>query len=331
MERIIDNLPVTCIISLNPETRQTDFINLNAGKAVDASHMLNLQTDAGITFNPVVSRLAREIAQLLRDDFRSHVNNLVDVYGTGKATFTLKNVANPHKSEQVLSLYGTAMICEAYGKDAQWGADRIIEAWVTLSEMNAELVGLGGVLCPPPLSGKKSAAYMIIGMGNALAYRQLLLKQDKPTDADLEIFSKSADTVFGDVTELLNSEHKREVIGDFISALCEDMQEEEQDFGWHDGIPIPFGILFSMASIGRSALPKAAKAKRGRKAKAVPVEVEDVEPSEVIEFQGEESDTDPAYAVLENGGTVEDALDEPTSVSPPFDVNDEMDDEDPFV
>lgn len=296
-ERIIDNLPVTMMVNLEAENRVHDFLKYNAGREVNATHMLNLKIDTGDIGDPEVHEMARSMANELNEHINSHLNNSIDILGGGSAPLTLKVAINSHKSEQPMSLYGTALICRQYEKDVDWGVSQVVEAWQILSEMNPELVKAGGSLCPPP-AGKKRPANMIIGMANALAYRLFLLKEEKCSDEEVGLFSAAASTVFGGVDNLGNSETQRILLGNFVDELLTDVRDEAETgerelfTGFHDGLPISLGQLFSMAAFGRESLPKPLKTKKTKEVKKLVI-IESTGPIEIesLDTQGSESDT----------------------------------------
>ncbi len=295
--RLIDNLPVTCMIMLDPEKRKENFVNLNKGKPVNKTHLLNLMVDSKLVLRGNVDATlvasAREIAQALQKNGDSHLNNLINLSGYGGASIPLASIASYHKSEQPKSLYGTALICRDFGKDVQWGVDRLVEAWGLLRDQCADLIEAGNVLCPPP-DGKNAGAALVVGLGNLLAYRLKLLDQEESTDVDVEMFINAAREALS-VGDDNTVSQMRTLLGNFAAEFLKDLAElSEEDalpIGFHDGLPIALSKMFSAKAYGREELPKEKKAKKPRKAVATPKEEEVPETTNDVETSTDDSDT----------------------------------------
>lgn len=292
--RLVDQLPIEVKIMLDPENRTKDFINLNKGKPVNTTHIRRLLIDIGKTSNPTMSKFSKDLAEHLQKDSDSHLNNVINMFGRGSGGVDFAAITSEHASEKAMSLYGASMIADAYQKDVKWIAGRIIEAWLILSEEAPELVEPGAILCPPP-NGKRIPAKMIVGLGNAIAYRLMLTGEEKISDPEIDRFVAAARRVFGDLGDLGDAPNQRTLLGDFIVDFYEDLNDIELDTEWHCGIPISMGKMFSMRAFGREALPKPLKEKKKSVKKMVVVESLATPDSTEIAVNQVDVDTDPAF------------------------------------
>lgn len=299
-QKLIDNLPITCIVHLNAASRKIDFLNSNKNKPINKTHMLNLMVDSKAIEkgDPALVENARNIARLLQAEVNSHVYNQIGMSGYSKAAINLSSLTSSHASEQASSLYGLAKVAREYEKDNDWAVQRVVDAWQILQDATPELLETGKVLAPPP-NGKVLGASLIVGLSVLLAYRQKLLEQDKPTDNDIELFVTAARAVF-DISDEVTIKEKRSLLGDFAELFFADLAErEDTPVGYHDGLPIPLSRVFSGPSYGRESLPKEKAPKKGRgrpkkvkeAAPAVPDKDGEVESSE------SPSDTDEEFEI----------------------------------
>src|ERR1700679_165605 len=68
-------LPFTCTLYLDGDVRR-DFVNFQAGRTLDASHMFSLRVQEQINVDPDF-RTAFELAKLLHEESESPFHNLI--------------------------------------------------------------------------------------------------------------------------------------------------------------------------------------------------------------------------------------------------------------
>jgi hypothetical protein len=303
MQRKIDNLPITCIVHLNPNKTKLNFINLNDKFNVDAGQMLTMKISNGAVKSNQKEfySLALDIARLLHTASNSHLYRLIKFDTQSGGSLPFKSISQSGKSDLSTSLYGMAMICKDYGKDAEWGANQILFAYETLLSDAPELIKKGMVLAPEP-DGTMGGSTLIVGLGNMLAYRMKLLGREIPLKADNDQFIKAVREVFtGEVVDgNFSTQRKRMFMGEFTRALFADLVEAEDTLiGAHEGIPIVLCNLLGTSTFNVSKFEKP-KGKRGRKPKVVaPVKEEPSEPPAKLDVPVEETtldvDTDPEW------------------------------------
>jgi hypothetical protein len=325
--RKVDNLPITCIIHIDPTKTKRNFINLQDTFKVDNGQLLTMKiTNGEVQKNQAAPyKMALEIATTLHTTSSSHLYRLVKFDTQSGGSIPFKTVAQAGKSDLATSLYGTALIAGDYKKDADWAAGMILAAYESLLKDAPELLKKGLVLAPEP-DGTVGGSTMIIGLGNMLAARMKMLNREVLTDADDKWFVKCTKAVFAgeDVGGNFSSQRKRSLMKAFTDEYFRDLIEDEESVvGSHEGVPISLCLLLGTSAFNVTKIAKP-KAKRGRKPKEAPSVEPETTPSEPLIEEAEsqkvvQSDTDPEW--------VDDEDEDNSPDAPPWI---EEDDEDPF-
>lgn len=255
MVRQLNELPIPVVIHLDGQP-QVDFINLQAGKPVEASHLLSLRVQQkmlpGKDMDAVT--LAQQVAKALNADPASPFHKFVKFDARGCGPLPVTTLCARSASELGSSLVGLAKVGLAMGvKDAKALAGYVVAAWKAVSQAPG-LVGEGFPLCPPP-DGTRGGATLVVGLGIALAYRLKAEGRTAPEPEDLDALLEAALGAF--MTPLngsLNASEKRGMLRAFAAELlgaCGPL---------HGGVPSELQRLLAPSAYGNPPLPKAAKA-----------------------------------------------------------------------
>lgn len=269
----VDNIYIPFALNLNGNTRQ-DFVNYQEGKPVSKDHMLSMKIASHLLDDnsfPVFN-VAKEIAFALHTNSDSFCHHLIQFDSSGaKLPLSFNSLAS--KKDSGLTLYGTSLLTQKAKKDSAWAANLIVEAYETLSGNvdTATLLDQGNILSPIP-DGTKAGTSLLIGVGNMLIARMWLAKRENPTQEDLDLLVVCADENLREPTRgNTSADRKREIFHNFVEAyfydLLEAKHEDDMDnIGGHEGVPVPLVNLLGPGTFGVSKLPtvNAAGKKRGR-------------------------------------------------------------------
>jgi hypothetical protein len=277
LERV-DALPITTTVLLDGDP-QTDFLNLQKGKAVDAAHMFSLKVSRNTDpadKNAAALKLAFNVAKLL------HTNKDCDFYkqvrfdSKGFAPYPVSSLCSKGSSDLGTSLLGLARVGLARGKagSPEWLAYAVVGSAKALHESAPELLGPDRVLTPPP-DGTRGAASLLIGLGVAMAYRMSLEDSALPTPRDLaQLVAAARKTLDREVKGNFSGPAKRGLFGSFVCDFFRDL-----DVPKHEGIPLGLISILSASAFGVSPLPKPAK-KGGMTVPEAPHDAEEAPPSD---------------------------------------------------
>src|SRR5579883_3385856 len=162
----VDRQPVTVVVHLNGDTQQ-DFVRLQAGRAVDAAHMLSMRVRHGLLggARQGPAEAAVEAARALNDTNGSPFQKQVRFDSCGLYPIPITTLCAAGSSDQATSLVGLAKVCK--GLPAAKMAAFVTEVVRALREDAPELVAGGMPLTPPP-DGTKGSATMLIGVATCV-------------------------------------------------------------------------------------------------------------------------------------------------------------------
>jgi hypothetical protein len=251
------NVPITTIIFLDNRNKE-NFLNAQKGRTVDKAHMLSLQVGAELTNSKIgpFLRTALEIAKILNEDEKSPFHRFVQFDSRkGIGLLPISTLSAKGGSDLGTSLVGTAKIVQAAGKDAQWGAQAIIDAFQAINSKAKHLLEVGRPLTPPP-GGSRGSATMWIGLGNLLAYRKSLpnpVPDEEITESLVEAIKKICDHP---IRGNFSGPKKRELLGEIAYSF----------FGEVNNVPfyndeIPQGLV-DILSYSTFSLKKPKKVKK---------------------------------------------------------------------
>lgn len=268
----VDAAPVTALVLLDGNTK-VDFLNLQLGRSVDATHLLSLRVHARLLGDREQAgmRAALEAAKVLDKHQQSPFFKLVrlDSKGGGAAVAGLpfSTLAARGASDLATSLFGLAKAAAA-GTDPVKLAGLVVAAYQAVRAEAPALLQEGHPLTPPAEHGTKGAATMLVGLGVGLAYRLRALGRDLPEDDDLDRLVKAARRTLGrPVQGNFSGPVKRAYMGEFAAEFLADLPEPK-----HEGVPV--GLLQAL-SCSAFAVEKLPAGKKGPKPAPAPAGPED--------------------------------------------------------
>lgn len=302
LQRLVDNLPWPVVVSLNPEKRKTDFLNLNNGFSVSRAHMLQLAMDTNTVDQKYAKyfKTARTIALSLNDDVESPLCDLIQFDQTStlpplNASVLMTN----RKTDQIMSFFGSARIIEIFSKDDKWFTDLFKQSYDIIID-NSSAGNTGMLLAlPDDNSGKyKAGASFLIGIVNQLAYYMFLKKTDVLNPVGKKAFIKAISVFDEEVAGDTSSKRRATLMREFAQSLFEEIVEDENGkIAGHFGIPYPLVVFFSPGSFGVDSpgKPVSVRVKKPRKKKASVPKVDTKETVVAEPTVTVDSDTDPEW------------------------------------
>lgn len=272
LQRLIDNLPWPVVISLNPEKRKTDFLNLNNGFAVSRAHMLQLSIDTNTVDHKYAKyfQAARAIALSLNDDKESPLCDLIQFDQTSiLSPLNAAVLMTNRKTDQIMSFFGSTRILEIFDKDDRWFIDLFKQCYDIIVD-NSSAGNTGMLLAlPDDNSGKyKAGASFLIGIVNQLAYYMFLKKTDVLSPVGKKAFIKAVSVFEEEVAGDTSSKRRAILMREFAQSLFEEIVEDPNGkIAGHFGIPYPLITFFSPGSFGVDSPGKPVKAKTNKSRK----------------------------------------------------------------
>jgi hypothetical protein len=253
------NLPVTVVVYFDGDPA-IDFVNLQKGKPVDASHLKSLALLTGLDKDPA-SKLAHETARVLNRDNRSPFREHVRFDSRGCKALPISSLTATGASDLATSLLGLARVGKAHNKDAKFLAAALTDAFQALEDKSTALpegegiLEEGKLLTPVKNQGKKGSSTLLTGVGLCLAYRLVALSKDAADEVDLRRLVDAAEhTLNGTVEGNLSGPGKRELMRKFAREYFADLPGDR-----HQGVPVDLLRLLSCSAFGVDRLPKPPK------------------------------------------------------------------------
>ena len=240
-----------------------DFVRLQQGRAVDASHLLALRVRHKLLKDAAV-QAALEVARLLHTQEGSPVRQLVRLDSRGGLPLPVSALCSRGASDIGTSLVGLARVSQTaeQGKEPAWLASVVTAAFQALKKDAPALLDCGKVVTPMANNGTKGAATMLIGIGTVLAYRMSVLGHATPTEDDLSRLVQSAKATLDEaVSGNLSGPRKRELLGRFAKEFLADVAGDK-----HRDLPVGLLRVLSASAFGVAPLPKEKKPKAAKKA-----------------------------------------------------------------
>ena len=247
------NLPISITVYFDGST-QRDFINLQAGKAVDKAHMLSLEISQKLVNEPE-RKLAFDIARYLAKQ-PGPLTNLVRFGSGGSAPIPFTTLCSKTKSDLGTSLVGLARIGLAFKEtDPAKLGGFVLDAYKAL-ENHPNLIEGGKVLAPIAHGGTKGTSTMLLGVGTLLAYRRLA-SNDEQEEQLTRLVHAAVETLDEKVSGNLSGPRKRSLMGRFARVYLEGL-----DKGMHDGLPIELLQTLSTSTFDAESLPRVRKPRK---------------------------------------------------------------------
>lgn len=257
----IDKLPIECLVTLDRNHVRQDFINYQAGCAVDAAHMTSLKIAQGLlpTDKNGLLPIALDMAKRLYNNSASHLYKLVKFDSQSQAPLGIHTLLSMSSSDLVCSLYGTALIMEHTKQTADFVEEIFCEVYEELKRSLSNLFKPGKFLCQPP-EGTRGAASLLIGVVNQVLFRLYLLEHSELLNGDLvDIVNAATEALSENVAGNFSASKKRELMQGFGDYFFEKMLENSETIGSHGGLPIPLLLVLSTSAFGVEKLPRPEK------------------------------------------------------------------------
>jgi hypothetical protein len=300
-------LPVTVTIYFDGEPAQ-DFVRLQQGRAVDATHMLGIRIQHQMLEQPAL-RLSFDAAKVLHTQDGSPFQNSVRFDSRGKLPLPFSTLCSAGSSDIGTSLVGLARVGlsdKGSPKDAAWLANVVVSAFKSLRTAAPAALEYGRVLTTLSNNGTKGSVTMMVGVGVCLAYRIIALGHESPTEDDLSRLVSAVKYALNETVDgNFSSPVKRKLLGIFAKKFFSDMPGDK-----HDDLPVALLRTLSASAFGVGPLPKEKKepkpAKSGRKKKdPVPAPTPAPAPAEVVVTNEPVVVTPPAEPVVLDGKPVD--------------------------
>jgi hypothetical protein len=240
---------ITFPVYLDHQYTYADFLNLQYGRPVDASHMLSMQLahDKVDEKKKPYLMLAKETAKLVDDNESSPFSGKIKFDSSDDAPLALKAVTTLGGSDISTSFGGGAKLALKFEKDAAWLANMYVSAYQAIikhgskdeveSELEEKTAKVPTLLRKGKMlytKGKKGSLSLHIGIGNMLAYRMARLGRDEVKPADAKLFVECLEDIFDmEVDGNLSGPDKRRIMGRFVDRYFGDLarrtEEDETD------------------------------------------------------------------------------------------------------
>ena len=229
----IDNMILPGIIELNGNT-QEDFVRLQAGLAMDKTHLFGLRARGGFDLKEKLQEyypMVIDLAHRLNSESRSPITNMIRFDTRSQARVPLTAISKDGAADGAVSLFGTAKICnkhvERIGQNnlVDWMFDIFANVWEILKEDCPDAVSDGRLL--DVKSQKVMPIQLYIGVANMVAYRLHLLNEQEITEkTKTALIASVNDTFISDLDSKWNSGRVREAMGEFASRFFADFAED---------------------------------------------------------------------------------------------------------
>lgn len=233
---------------------QRDFINLQAGRTVDAAHMLSMRIQQRVIDDPAF-KIAFDVAKILLKADDSPFKGQIRLDSRGINPLPISTLCSKGASDLGTSLVGLAKIGLFANKKADWLANIIIDVYRAIATKCPAVLEGGKVLTTIANGGSKGSATMLVGVAVCAAYRLVKLGREWDQEEDANRLCQSvAYALYERVNGRFSGPDKRKLLGDFAKDYFHDCCS-----GRHDGLPVELLRLLSPSAFGASPLPKPRK------------------------------------------------------------------------
>lgn len=240
---------------------QNDFINLQASRVVDRSHLLSMRIQKGLAGDESM-KMAFAIAKIVTKSDASPFKSVVRfdskaTSGSMVKQLPISTILAKAASDLSTSLVGLAKVGLANGKDVQFLANCVIGSYLAIKQRAEGLFAEDKVLTPVRNGGTKGSATMLIGVAICMAQLLILNEREEATEEELDLIVEAAQaTLDEEIDGSLDTTRKRALMGEFaqaVFALKDDL---------HGGIPTSLLKATSCSAWATESLPKASKRPR---------------------------------------------------------------------
>lgn len=254
--------PITVMVYLDGDAQQ-DFVNLQAGKTVDANHVMSLKVKRGMlpAAQALPAKFAFEAGQILNrqpsSPFATHIrfdsrNNL--------ANLKINSLAGRAAGDLSSSLCGLAKFLPDntdYSAAPQWMANLVTEVSSLLRHRSPDLMKEGMPLAAPPDMTVGSAC-LTVGLAVTVAFRLKQAGKRAMEMDDKERLVRAVNQVFDEPANgNLSAPAKRHYMGRFAAEYLADLDGE-----FHGDVPVELLRATSASAWGAPPLPRVAVPRR---------------------------------------------------------------------
>jgi len=253
--------PLTILLDGNPKE---DFVRLQMGKNIDASHLIMVKTQTNL-FDSEHKDLygkAISLAKLLDNDNTNCFSDSIR-FDTKqiKKSIPISSLLPSGKSELCFSLLGSVRLLREFESDVETFSKKFIRYYEVIEMGFPRLVMSKGLLCPPP-DGSKGGATLLIGIMNLFSFYEKYLKKKvtkeviQPHVSILEISGQGN----------FSNPMKRQIMGDFAKSIFKDTVTITEDlnmlpYRMYEGVPLPLVELLGPSTFNLPPFPKKPKEK----------------------------------------------------------------------
>lgn len=245
-------LPITFTVYLDGDA-QRDFVRLQAGRSVDASHLFSLKVQQKVLGEPEYKQ-AMDIAKHLHQNGNSPFKNCIRFDSRGQSPIPISTLCSKGASDLGTSLLGLARIGRLPTKPfpAETLANCVISAYQELKAKAPEVLAAGKVLTPIGDGGTKGSATMLIGVGICVAQRMAILGLEQPNETILEdLVTVAREMLNEDVSGGFSGPVKRQLMGRFARLFF-----AADEVAKHDELPVSLLRTLSASAFASTAPPK---------------------------------------------------------------------------
>lgn len=251
----VKEMDVAIQINLNGN-RQTDFVNLQKSRKVDAAHILSIKIKNGDFPKWQVEhiRTAHKLAKILsKDKVDSHLYRQIK-FDSGLGNISLNTLLSRGSSDIATSMIGGARIASAGEKDENWLADVYTDTFKAINDDAFELLDQGKILCPIWDGGTKGGTTLMNGVANMVAY--MMIEKDTDNIEDIkDVFLQAVRDTLDISNGKVSGPDKRQYMGDFAREFFSAYDKDDL----HHGVPVALIKLLSASTFAVEPLPKPTK------------------------------------------------------------------------
>lgn len=263
--KLIEDEKVTIQVYLDSKHLQTDFINLQKGRAMDRNQMKSMQIQNNLVDDEKLPflKIATDVCHILMKDKSSHLFGQIRFDTNKGGSVSYNSITTLAGSELATSIGGGAKIANWGGKDAEWLASTYVEAFHSIAEFcnredgeeTPDILKNDRMLCPTILGGTRGGSAFMVMLGNMLAFRKVYMDHDEATTEDLELLARTADDLLNKPVGGQSGEDKRREAGAFARNYLAGL-----DTDYWDGVPALLVRLFSPSTlkVAKTSIPAGA-------------------------------------------------------------------------
>jgi hypothetical protein len=243
--------PISVTLYLDGDA-QSDFVNLQLGKAVDTAHLMAMRTQKRMVAgkNADAVALGFEVARELHRREAGFFRKQIRFDGNGTADLKVNAICAAGSSDCSFSLAGLARLGQLTDRDAKALAEAVESVCSLLNARASELTQRGMLLTPPP-DGTKGSATLLIGVTTLYLFRGYAQGRS-PNDPDKDRLIKAARLTLADEANgRFTAPHRRQLLGRFAREYLADLPGPK-----HGDLPVSLLEVFVPSAYGAPALPK---------------------------------------------------------------------------